>query len=537
MLLSLLLLLAVQAMARVWLARNSPVIAKDGTMFIARARELDREGFANIQQWYLHPGYPMVIVLARKAVRGEGLDAWIAAARGVSLNAGLAGVMAVWWFVWLCFGDATIAFWSAMLLGLGRKFAGLGGDGLSDAMTFALMMTAVCMVLLAGRRIAERSWAAMGWAIAAGLLTGAAYWVRPEGLAVGLIAGLFWVALVVWKRRGGWIALASLAAAGLSAGLVMLPYCLAIGGLTKKLAWSQFALGSGTPAVLAELLYPIESPAAVKLISQWFEMIHPVLGGLAVAYLLLWVMGYLRQFRPLAPLLAKPAGEAILLIGIVWVVVVPPLVMRYLQVGAMSHRYLILPAGVMAGFAGAALVCLARLIAVAAHRIRRPAGWTVLLLPVMGLAIAVAMLIHTLRPMNPNDVFYRDASQWARKQLGPDVPILTNRTYLSFYTESPDILRSTLFWEQLQRQARTQPADWMQEELARRLAPEGREPFDAILLERTPGEEDIESALLRCGFVFDSSWRKRTRKDLRQVDLYRRVAYPPQTQPTTSQPR
>ncbi|MHC4789335.1 MAG: ArnT family glycosyltransferase, partial [Planctomycetota bacterium] len=224
--------LGLAVLLQVLIVARSPVIENDGIVFISAAKWLRRAPLAAVRQSEQHPGYPAMILASHAAVSRlihlGNVDSWILAAR---LAAGLCGVLSVG-LVWLLgrhFFSATVATTAAVLCAAMPAFRQNAADAMSDSphLLFFLLATWAAAKGLG-------CWHAR-WFLLAGLASGLAYWIRPEGLLVAVVCGA--VAAVCFAlgrapdRRAG---LACLAALVLCAFVTSAPYVVAKGRLTEK---------------------------------------------------------------------------------------------------------------------------------------------------------------------------------------------------------------------------------------------------------------------------------------------------------------
>jgi len=106
--------LAVTAGVEIALAARSPLIAKDGVTFIGIAQQLAVSPIETIRASVQHPGYPAMILAARRVIGLFGpvddLSAWIWAARAPVMLFGLLNVLVFW-----CWSAArSITAWPAL---------------------------------------------------------------------------------------------------------------------------------------------------------------------------------------------------------------------------------------------------------------------------------------------------------------------------------------------------------------------------------------------------------------------------------------
>lgn len=249
-------LLAAAGLQTVLLARL-PTISADGIIFIGIAHDLVDAPLETLRTQDQHPGYPAMLWAATRVVQKLGYSAepesWMAGGVAVSFLCGLASVAVVWFFTRDLFDEklATAAALAFTVLPVPRANA---VDAQSDT-PHALFYLLAAWMATTGITTGSR------WRLAAaGAASGAAYWIRPEGLEVVLIALPF----LVWHGwRAGWswprLTLAS-AALALTALVVAGPYMLLSGKVTSKQL--QFAKVAPAPTYLEQLAAAPPPPAA-----------------------------------------------------------------------------------------------------------------------------------------------------------------------------------------------------------------------------------------------------------------------------------
>jgi hypothetical protein len=207
-----------------------PTISADGIIFTRVARELAADPLATMQREDQHPGYPGAMLGATRALQAIGYDrepeAWMAGGIAVSFIAGLFTVAVVWLFAREMF-DTTIASIAAIGYAALPVPRAIAVDAQSDSLhglfyLFAAWMASTGLASGSVRRLAL-----------AGLSSGLAFWVRPEGLEVAMIASGYVLLLAVfsWPWRKSVLALGAVAGISL---VVASPYMLLAGKITSK---------------------------------------------------------------------------------------------------------------------------------------------------------------------------------------------------------------------------------------------------------------------------------------------------------------
>jgi len=224
------LILAVLAASglQVMLAARAWTISVDGTLFIDYARELAIDPLEAMRAHDQHPGYPAMVVACRGMVQLLGLQGeltpWIVGAQVVSGLCGVLSVLVLWFWTRGMYGSAiaNIACWVLVLLPLFRMNAVEAQSDTPHLLPYLLAVWLATAGIKSGR---PAYW------IGAGLASGAAFWIRPEGLEVPLVAGLLLCCPgeITFRRRA--LCMAALVVSTLA---VAAPYCVLAGKFTSK---------------------------------------------------------------------------------------------------------------------------------------------------------------------------------------------------------------------------------------------------------------------------------------------------------------
>lgn len=219
------------ALLQGFLLARLPTISADGITFIRVARALAEAPLATMHAEDQHPGFPALILVTTRAIQACGFhddpQVWMAGGLIVSFIAGILSVAVVWCFARDMF-DTTIA----NIAAIGFAVLPVPRAGAVDAQSdtphvlfylFAAWMASTGLASGNVRRLAL-----------AGLSSGLAFWIRPEGLEVALVATPF----VLWQAfRAPWPWRKSVLAFGAVAGvafLVAAPYMLLASKITSK---------------------------------------------------------------------------------------------------------------------------------------------------------------------------------------------------------------------------------------------------------------------------------------------------------------
>ena len=257
------------------------VISGDGPTFIRIAQDIVAGNWVDAFAQPQHPGYPILmagshILLGDLLVGGQ----W------VSLIGGSLAVVALYCFLVQAW-NRRIAVVGALLLAVNPYAARLSADVQTDAVYLFLFLSSIALLYAALR---ERRAA---WSLGVGLLSGLAYWVRPEGVGVILLGVV--LAGVAWLR-GGWATgrvLTWVLALLVGAASVMAPYLFALARVTQSFTFSQ------KKSVLLMLgLAGTDGPSQGGLdLVEGFGMDEWVGVGLVAALILVLMLFWLRRIQ------------------------------------------------------------------------------------------------------------------------------------------------------------------------------------------------------------------------------------------------
>ena len=227
------LLTIVSALTHAWVIARAVAPAQDAIRFAHQLRRFQQEPLLEVlRSEAQHPLYPMlaagVAVMLAQFRPEQSLENYILA---LQLTSTVCGVLLVP-LTYLLARQVVhrgAALWATALLNLSPRVIEVSSDGLSDALHLCLV-AAACLFFC--RTIRSRRPIRSG--LIAGLASGAAYWVRPEGLLVvpAAVAGLV-MALI--RRPGHRVRLVlAHALAGLAAFMTLGLFVAATGRITTK---------------------------------------------------------------------------------------------------------------------------------------------------------------------------------------------------------------------------------------------------------------------------------------------------------------
>ncbi len=209
---------------------RSPAIGRDGITFINIARKLPQDFWGTLTGADQHPGYPILILASVRIVQTLGLsdsvDLWIHGALIPPFLFGLLTVILVYLLAKRAFDEATAAS-VAFVFAVFPLFRWSAADAMSDTPHLFFYLAGALFLSEAVESFRLKAF------MLCVLLSGFAYLIRPEGLAVAVAAGGFLLA-GLRKKETSKRALLYLGGMGACAALVLVPYVLAKGSLTAK---------------------------------------------------------------------------------------------------------------------------------------------------------------------------------------------------------------------------------------------------------------------------------------------------------------
>jgi hypothetical protein len=402
-------------------------VSKDSVGFMAFAEDLTTASAEAIRIRDQHPGYPAMILVAEHISGWLGfeptLENRILAAQIVTLVCRTIAICFLY-LIFQFFGDKKAALVTAVLFMLVPEYANNGSEVLSDWPS--LMLTAIsffwCLQGLQKNNLLYFFWA--------GLFSGLAYWVRPEGAVCIGVMGLY---TLVHSFRANRVKLwACLGIMVVSAGLITAPYMLYKGALFPKKKVGAFP----TRACLESPEIAVQSSPFQANIAASFRSARPVRAALhlieelfSVTFLfvapLLWIL--LHKVIRLGRL--RPQDEFLCLFAWLWIGLMLWLYCKHVY---MSHRHL-MPL-VVFGFAWI-LKGLHRLVLLldgSRQRLHRNTA------VVIGIGVAL-FVPHLIRPAHADKVSYRQAGLWLRENTPAEASLAVFDCRVGFYAERSSI--------------------------------------------------------------------------------------------------
>jgi hypothetical protein len=452
------------------LVARAPTISADGILFVTMARDLSHDARAALRQYDQHPGYPALLLGCTRLVQWYGFDsepeAWMWGGQIVSFVCGLLSVAIVWFFARDLF-DVDVANLAAVafaVLPIPRISA---SDALSDTPHLAFYLLAAWLAtsaIINGRpmRLA-----------AAGVASGIAYWIRPEGLEVLLVACgclLLQSFLARWPWRRTMVACAALTISGL---LVAAPYPILAGKITSKQL--PFAKQQPVPTFIEDQArldaVQAQSVAAPPAVAQPAEPVAPttavppavappaaaapaappvnpsqrystklvlkLLGRGTVQFAVSIAQGFKFVFLPLyflsyvALIRRNPGGMRIAFPALLGTAHLAILLSVYVLSGYIAHRHVLPMVGLAMPFTGLG-------IAYAGEKLGAFARLQPRYVAIGILAVSGGLILpFGMRAYNREFAPVIAATHWVEAHAEPGAGIISNSPYAGFYARLP----------------------------------------------------------------------------------------------------
>ena len=422
---------------------RSGTVSADSIIFISIARDLPQAPLETLRKQDQHPGFAVAVLATTRAVQWLGYraepESWMIGGRIVTFACGLLSV----WVVWLLardLYDVRIANLAAMAFAVLPVPRANAADAQSDTahLFFYLLATWLVMTALAGGRPLRL--------VGAGLASGIAYWIRPEGLEVALV-GLACVIGYAVYAHWGWrrVGLSDAALAG-TALVVAAPYCVLAGKFTsKQIPFAKYqptgtfiaqvadeeanakqkpATAAPTPPAVVERHYSLSLFLRLtgKAVTVYF---YSICQGFKFVFIPLYLIGMAAMVRNCQ---SWPPIVFLSLLGVLHTVV---LLGVFVLSGYIAHRHVLPLVGLAMPFAALGTVSLGNWLS------RRTGVCpTYAITTVMGLSAAF-VLASTLKPFNREFLPVIEATRWVEAHAEPGAGIVCNSPYVGFYGTRP----------------------------------------------------------------------------------------------------
>jgi len=424
-------LVGVAAAVRALVWSRTAALHDDGPIFLRLAAAAADARWSDLLAHPQHPLYPLVVALATPLC-GDPERAGAA----VSVLSGALAVGAGTLLLRDLFGR-EVGWVGGVLLALHPTAVAQSADVQSEGLYLALFLGALAVLW---RSLQRPSAPAL---LGAGALSGAAYWVRPEGLGVVLLGAALHVGRAALGRAPLRRALAAAALLGLGAAVVAGPYVGALRAETGR--WQLTSKKSVSGMATLEATDPRRAPSARSPLApapvlprasdeppprsgagRWIHALGELYTAAAPAF----------RFE-LLPFLAlgifacrgRPGGRAAFVAGLAGLYGVVLLALG-LTAGYVSRRHALPPLVPAVGYAAVGLWAAADLLAARAPgRLRRARA------PLTAVLVAAALLLlpADLRPRRAERLAERRAAEWLRARPELAGPVAAGRLRVAYY--------------------------------------------------------------------------------------------------------
>jgi len=420
-------------------------VAKDAVEYIHQARGLLSDPVETVRTSVKPPGFPAIILLGRTVlfpVRGlmrEDL-LWAVSAQSVSFAAYLGTILLAGAIARVLAGRRA-SLLGVAVVSLLPTYTAYGFDGLSDYPSVVFVSGGLYLAMVAVAR--RRPW----WMIAAGLLAGAAYLIRPEGLLLVAVPAEACAARQAIAARGEraerirWTAAAGLLL--LVAAVFVVPYMVLMGSPLPKKATpppsqeGPAASGPHGQAAPAAHGRPAGSQRVFCAgVADWggaWEVLDHFATLLRVYFAPLFVIGAVVWFRRR---IRGPTDAVFVLVVVLLLVGVGLVALHNAVYGYTSRRHWVPLTVPLAGFLGLGSLVVGGWICSALRRGRRvlagnPFRWAVAIVA-LGLLINVPSM---LKPLHESRRGLRRAAEWLRARVGEGEGVAVWDPRLPFYAD------------------------------------------------------------------------------------------------------
>jgi len=213
---------------RAWVAIDQQVVFNDGPQFMASARLFAEGQFGAALAGPFHP-LTAFLMAVTSSLTGVGLET---AGRMLSVVSGGVATAALYLLARALF-DERVALVSALVFAVHPQLVEAASNVQSDGIYLALLLVGA---LLAWRALQSGRFV---HGLGAGVVSGLAYLARPEGLAVGVVLGI-WLMVAAVSRGRSWRRLISVGA-GFATAVLLLggPYVLTLQAATGSWVLTQ----------------------------------------------------------------------------------------------------------------------------------------------------------------------------------------------------------------------------------------------------------------------------------------------------------
>ena len=436
----------------VYLVATTGIISRDGTRWVRMARDMQRHPLKVMAEHDQPPLYALSIIAAYHLggcwTSGDRVLAWSYSAQLASGALGVLAILPLWGIARLV-GRPRVVWVAGLTAAVLPVWQHNAADALSDPPHLLLFLTGVYLLLVATVRFRMR------WCLLAGVCSGTAYLVRPEGTLV-CVVGLIWLLVSRDIRRQTPAKRRVAGAAALLAGYLVLaaPYMLMIGKFTRKKdpfdlisrMLSQAPPRAGEPrtgvvgdgVLWAAIAVPWErGPLWSRAGRGTVDLAEAIVRGLAYVLVVPLVVtaggasrSHLRRF-PQRLLLAL----ALSYLGL--------LCCLRLYAGYVSARHVLPMVAICLPWAAAGMLTVVEWLVRLAEKTPLVYVWRIpahrrgaFMVAGASLIVLGGCLVRTLRPLRPHDLGYLRTGQWIRQVAGRGADVFEHKAWAAFYAEA-----------------------------------------------------------------------------------------------------
>jgi 4-amino-4-deoxy-L-arabinose transferase-like glycosyltransferase len=351
-------------------------------------------------------------------INDKGVFSWIWGARVVSGIFGAASVVVIWLLA-KCAFDNRVAGVSAILFAALPLFRQNAADTLSDAPHLFFYLLSAWM---GAEGFLRRNYL---WFSGAGLASGLAYWIRPEGLSVAIVLAmllLFWRDPRVRMQRKTLL----LSLCGLTFGAIVIaaPYMILSGKFTSKKDPLKLVAG-GTEQKQDLLLLSL-----VKGASPIFrEVVH----GFCYVLLFPLCLGLFARGR------RRGNHATSFLFGMLLIFHILILLGLYALSHYIADRHVFPIVAFALPWISSGTIYFANELRslIPVHYRYAQLNYSDWVLGLVLFLLLAGMVPRSLRPLNRDHLSVMEAAQWVGAHAGPGDAVLSNSPYVPFYADLP----------------------------------------------------------------------------------------------------
>jgi len=424
---------------RLWHFSAIKTISHDAAVYLNICRQLGETPEEVMSRYPRLARFAIVIERTAALLGGNIHESRIVAGRLISFIFGLGAAVGIWVLAMQFFGNIPVAVAGTLLFIAGKKFIFLTTDILRGppALCFGIWglvaVTAVCKPAGLSRL------RAITFPALAGLLAGLGAYFRPEVVLVLPIAIVTWFVMLLWPggEKRSWRNFV-VGCACLTAGfaIMLIPIVLMAQADSGQLA-STIGRHVQSLKVRTETLRFVENPV-IEFAGKYFGSQHAVGAGLAVAWVVsaLWILFFRSRFLSDNVVRISRCGAVLMIVS--WLILPVPIFIYYIRTGAMSHRYLMMIAAIMAGAAGAGLFGICNPFRKKFEQTGRP-GIARSIFPAALCCLLGGIVFHARPPRTPS---VRLQEQQAGKYLSgivdQDETLLSDNTLTIYFSRIPE---------------------------------------------------------------------------------------------------